>query len=129
MLADYHISDRDDGSGDDDDEERSESYPSRTSWGAAFSLAEKFPFLFATRYGIKAYDYWWGYTSAQIDLMVADQPIIVYKKEKKRNPDGSVKHTAKEMDDLWDNWVNKKEKEGSLVGKKISLSDYLNNKI
>lgn len=126
MLADYHISDRDDGSGDDDDEERSESYPSRTSWGAAFSLAEKFPFLFATRYGIKAYDYWWGYTSVQIDLMVADQPIIVYKK---RNTDGSVKHTAKEMDDLWDNWVKKKEKEGSLVGKKISLSDYLNNKI
>lgn len=129
MLADYHISDRDDGSGDDDDEERSESYPSRTSWGAAFSLAEKFPFLFATRYGIKAYDYWWGYTSAQIDLMVADQPIIVYKKDKKHNPDGSVKHTAKEMDDLWDNWVKKKEKEGSLVGKKISFSDYLNNKI
>lgn len=61
--------------------------------------------------------------------MVADQPIIVYKKDKKRNPAGSVKHTAKEMDDLWDNWVKKKEKEGSLVGKKISLSDYLNNKI
>lgn len=61
--------------------------------------------------------------------MVADQPIIVYKKDKKRNSDGSVKHTVKEMDDLWDNWVKKKEKEGSLVGKKISLSDYLNNKI
>ena len=28
-----------------DDEERSKSYPSRTSWGAAFSLAEKFGFL------------------------------------------------------------------------------------
>ena len=90
---------------------------------------ECLPVIFATRYGIKAYDYWWGYTSAQIDLMVADQPIIVYKKDKKRNSDGSVKHTAKEMDDLWDNWVKKKEKEGSLVGKKISLSDYLNNKI
>lgn len=61
--------------------------------------------------------------------MVADQPIIVYKKDKKRNPDGSVKHTAEEMDKLWDDWLKKKEREGSLVGKNISLADYMNNKI
>lgn len=60
--------------------------------------------------------------------MVIDQPMIVYKKDR-RDANGNIKHTKKEMDDLWDNWVKKKEKEGSLVGKKISLSDYLNNKI
>lgn len=57
--------------------------------------------------------------------MVADGPMIIYKKNKRHNADGSVKHTAKEMDDLWDRWIKKKEKEGSIVGKKISLNDYL----
>ena len=127
MLAAYHISDRDDGRADDDDDGGSKSYPSRTSWGAAYSLAEKYPFLFERRYGIAAYDYWWGYTSAQIDLMVADQPLIVYRKDKKKhNADGSVRHTAEEMDKLWDDWVKEKEKEGSLVGKEIDLGKWLN---
>ena len=78
---------------------------------------------------MSAYDYWWGYTSAQIDLMVADQPLIVYKKEKKRNADGSVKHTAEEMDKLWDDWMKKKEKEGSMVGKKINLGEWLRGEV
>lgn len=77
---------------------------------------------------MRAYDYWWGYTSAQIDLMVADQPLIVYKKEPKRNADGSVKHTKAEMDKLWNDWLKKKEREGSLVGKKINLGEYLSEK-
>lgn len=127
ILAGYHISDRDDGRDDDDDEERSKSYPSRTSWGAAFSLAEKFGFLFHRKYFIAAYDYWWGYSSAQIDLMVADQPLVVYPKTKKES--GPKKHTLKEMDDLYDRWMEKKKNEGSLVGKKISLADYLNNEL
>lgn len=85
--------------------------------------------MFASRFGVRAYDYWWGYTSAQIDLMVADGPMIAYKKSKKRNADGSVKHTAKEMDDLWDRWVKKKEKEGSVVGKTINLNEYLRGEV
>lgn len=127
ILTGYHISDRDDGRDDDDDEERSKSYPSRTSWGAAFSLAEKFGFLFHRKYFIASYDYWWGYSSAQIDLMVADQPLVIYPKTKKES--GTKKHTLKEMDDLYDRWMEKKKKEGSLVGKKISLADYLNNEL
>lgn len=127
LLTAYHISDRDGGRDDDDDSEGSESYPSRTSWGAAYSLGEKYPFLFASRFGVRAYDYWWGYTSAQIDLMVSDQPLIVYKKEKKRNADGSVKHTKKEMDDLYDRWAARKAAEGSMAGKKINLSEWLRN--
>lgn len=61
--------------------------------------------------------------------MVIDQPLVVYPKSEKHNADGSKKHTLKEMDDLYDRWAAKKEKEGSIVGKKISLNDYLNNKI
>lgn len=52
--------------------------------------------------------------------------MVVYPKTKK---DGPKKHTLKEMDDLYDKWMEKKKHEGSLVGKKISLADYLNNKI
>lgn len=59
--------------------------------------------------------------------MVADQPLVVYPKTKKE--DGTKKHTKKEMDDLYDRWMEKKKNEESLVGKKISLADYINNKI
>lgn len=57
--------------------------------------------------------------------MVADQPLVVYPKTKKES--GPKKHTLKEMDDLYDRWMEKKKKEGSLVGKNINLVDYLNN--
>ena len=59
--------------------------------------------------------------------MVADQPLVVYPKTK--NEVGLKNHTKKEMDDLYDRWMEKKKNEGSLVGKKISLADYLNNKL
>ena len=59
--------------------------------------------------------------------MISDQPLVVYPKTKKEG--GQKKHTLKEMDDLYDKWMEKKKKEGSLVGKKINLTDYLNNKI
>ena len=59
--------------------------------------------------------------------MVADQPLVVYPKTK--NEGGPKKHTKKEMDDLYDRWMEKKKKEESIIGKKISLADYLNNKL
>lgn len=122
MFVGYHIVDRDERSDDEYDEKGSTSYPSRTSWGGAYSLAEKFPFLFERRFGIRAYDYWWGYTEAQIDLMAADQPIVVY-----HHDDDRPKHTKKKMDDFYEKWLAKK-KGKSAVGEKISLSGYLRNK-
>ena len=59
--------------------------------------------------------------------MVADQPLVVYPKTNKEGV--PKKHTKKEMDDLYDRWMEKKKKEESLIGKKISLADYLNNKL
>lgn len=59
--------------------------------------------------------------------MVADQPLVVYPKTKKEG--GQKKHTLKEMDDLYDRWMEKKKNEGSLVGKNINLTDYLNNEL
>ena len=67
-----------------------------------------------------AYDYWNGYTIAQINLMVADQPLVVYPK---RN---AQKATRKKMDDAYDRWAARKKQEENKVGKKISLKDFLN---
>lgn len=59
--------------------------------------------------------------------MAADQPLTVYRKEPERNPDGSRKHTKEEMDDLWNRWVERKKREGSMVGKKVNLAEWLNS--
>lgn len=31
------------------------------------------------------YNYYWGYTAQQIQLLIADAPIVVYKKDKKKS--------------------------------------------
>lgn len=64
--------------------------------------------MFERRFGIKAYDYWWGYSKAQIELMIADQPFVSYNRKK------DVKKTKKSMDALADAWFEKKKKDGSL---------------
>lgn len=74
---------------------------------------------------MRAYDYWWGYSSAQIDLMAVDQPLVVYPKDKDR----AAKHSKKKMDDVYERWVAKKHKENSVVGEQISLTDYFKNTV
>lgn len=71
-------------------------------------------------FGVRAYDYWYGYTIAQIELMTADQPLVVYKNKEK-------KHTEAQMNDLAEKWAAKKAKEGGGKKEKISLSDYFRN--
>lgn len=109
----------DDGRDDDDDDDGAKSYPSRTSWGAAYSLGEKFGFLLERKFGVRAYDYWWGYSSAQIDLMVADQPLVVYPKRDR-------KMTKKRAEAAYAKWKERKAQEKeTLIGKKVSLADFL----
>lgn len=71
------------------------------------------------RFGVRAYDYWYGYTIAQIELMTADQPLVVYK-SKDRKP------TKAQMDSFADKWAEMKKKDGEKK-EKISLRDYLRN--
>ena len=120
----YHIGDRDDGHDDDDGSTRS--WPSRTCWGAAFSLAEKFPFLFERRFGIRAYDYWWGYTSVEIDLMVLDQPVVNYNYGKKKNGRSMIatKREVDELDALQSAW-EKKRGGRTVVGEEFSLREFV----
>lgn len=74
---------------------------------------------------MRAYDYWWGYSSAQIDLMAIDQPLVVYPKGK----DKPANHSKKKMDDVYARWEAKKSAEGgTLKGEKVSLGEYLRSK-
>lgn len=117
----YHILDRDDGHDDGDDKGGSKAYPSRTSYGAAFSLEEKHPHLFCTRYGVRAYNYWNGYTRAQIKLMTLDMPVVSYGKPKEK--DGKTRLTSKQAADMWSEWERQRGGE-SLAGKgNISLEN------
>lgn len=68
------------------------------------------------RFGIAAYDYWWGYTKAQIELMIADQPFVSYKKKKKA--------TKQSMDKLYEEWEQRRKEKGSLVGRTIDLNSF-----
>ncbi len=36
------------------------------------------------------YDYWWGLTAAQVELLSIDAPMVVYKKEPKRDKNGKI---------------------------------------
>lgn len=67
---------------------------------------------------VKAYGYWWGYTAAQIQLMVADAPIVVYGD---RKSDGKPSH--RRIEEVRDKWENK-YKGGA---RRVSLDEILND--
>lgn len=67
---------------------------------------------------IKGYDYWWGYTAAQIELMCADVPVVNYGEKKKFG-----KVSNERYNEVLQNWNDEKQ------GKKnsnIKLTDILN---
>lgn len=80
--------------------------------------------LFGGIVQIPLYAYRWVMTSAQIDLMTIDIPIVVYKTEKDNN-----NHTKKEMNDLMTQWEEKRRKSGKSIdftaGSKANLNDFM----
>lgn len=63
---------------------------------------------------IKAYGYWWGYSAAQIQLMVADAPLIIYTRGKDKKP------SKRAIEEKFVEWKNK----GG--GEKISIDKIIN---
>lgn len=126
ISSGYHISDRNDGHDDGDGSTRS--WPSRTCWGAAYALGEKYGFLLERKFGIAAYDYWYGYSAAQIDLMVIDGPVIDYGADKKKGM-GNTQADVEEMDALAEAYAKKKEEEGTMVGETFSLDGFLKGQL
>lgn len=70
-----------------------------------------------------AYDYWWGYTAAQLELMAVDQPVVVYKKAAKDKAPSKEK-----MMKLAERWKKERAGRKSYVGREVSLSEILSNK-
>lgn len=125
--AEYHISDRNDGHSDDDGSTRA--WPSRTQWGSSHALAEKFPFLFERKFGIRAFDYRYGYSTCQIELMIMDQPVIDYNgKDGKKGSMMASKSEVQELDELQAAWEAKRQGR-RFVGRKVSLSDFVKRKV
>lgn len=74
---------------------------------------------------VPMYGYYWVHTSAQIDLIAIDTPVVVYNHKK----NGEVKHTKKEMNSIMEKWRSKRRKMGKdddfSVGTKLDLNNFL----
>jgi len=66
------------------------------------AIGEKHGWLLADKHyllglvTVKAWGYWTGYSAAQVELMVADAPLVVYSDGKKRPKRGAVESARRE---------------------------------
>lgn len=56
------------------------------------------------------YDYYWGLTIAQIELMSIDAPMVVYKREPKRDKNGKIIPKKAKAEDVLRSALAYKEK-------------------
>lgn len=88
---------------------------------------------------VPMWDYYWGLTAAQVDLMLTDRPIVVYKRdEEKATPWKNGTATESYASKQYRRWLEKKKKreqEGKVVnpnevlmhGKKIDFGHFLSS--
>ena len=85
---------------------------------------------------VPMWDYYWGLTAAQVELLTIDQPIVVYKKEKKEAPWKDGKVSEDYADKQYRKWLERKkqrEREGKTVdlektfanGQKVDMQTFL----
>ena len=88
------------------------------------------PWLLERKFGIRAFDYWWGYTAAQIELMLIDGPVIDYdyKKSDAKKSMILTKSEEDEMAELVKEW-NEDRQGMTYVGKTFSLDDFMSGKV
>ena len=88
------------------------------------------PWLFERKFGIRAFDFWWGYTFCEIDLMTIDQPVIDYSNQKQSGKNSMIlsKKEEDEMTSLVAEW-NADRKGKSYAGRTFSLDDFMNGKV
>lgn len=67
----------------------------------------------------------WVLSNAHLELLISDQPIVVYNRSK----DTDKMHTKKEMDDVLARWKAKREAQGKStsfkIGEKVNLNEFL----
>lgn len=76
---------------------------------------------------VPMYEYYWGHTAAQIDLIDIDQPMTVYKSHKSDIKPGQkgFKKTAAEAAKDYQKWKENAEKLDKKMGKKIDFGTFL----
>ena len=70
---------------------------------------------------VPMWDYYWGLTAAQVELLTIDHPIVVYKKDdKKEKPWKDGKVSAEYANKAYLKWLERK-KQRERTGKSIDL--------
>lgn len=67
---------------------------------------------------VPMYEYLWGHTAAQVELMSCDQPFVAYK----RTREETMEEKSKRMDATVEKWRKRREK------RKFNIHDFLNGK-
>ena len=76
---------------------------------------------------VQMWDYYWGLTAAQIELLTIDTPIVVYKRDDSGKPKPGEKgftRTAEQARKEYERWKARQEAEKK-KGVKIDLSTFL----
>ena len=88
------------------------------------------PRYFIGVWRIPMYEYYWGHTAAQIELMFIDQPLTVYKRhdpnEGLKPGDKGYKPNKKKLDQTTERWKKRKadrEKRGFRLDKLLATGE------
>ena len=93
----------------------------RTSQGLDFIKETRF---ILGIFPIKAYVYNWVYTLAQIELILSDRPLVLYKNDNGNKGVNAKVPSANDAQSAYDEWLRKKEES---KGKKLKLNDWISN--
>lgn len=78
---------------------------------------------------VERYEYLYGYTAAQVELMMYDAPVVKYKKEKDKGPKPGEKgftRTAEQAERAYEKWKKRQEEEKAR-GIKYDLNTFIKN--
>lgn len=76
---------------------------------------------------VPMWDYYWGLTAAQIEILTIDQPIFVYKRDDENKPKPGQKgftRTAEQARKEYERWKARQEEE-KRKGIKVDLNTFL----
>lgn len=76
-------------------------------------------------YPVKAYIYNWVYTLAQIELILVDRPLVLYKDDKGKGGKSNTP-SSKDAQRAYEDWLKRKNGDKD-KGSKIKLNDWIEN--
>lgn len=86
-------------------------------------------FLFGM-YRVQMYEWYWGHTAAQIEMMEIDQPLTLYRRrdpnEGLKPGDKGYKYSRKKMEDTVERWKRRKaerEKRGFMLDRFLQTGE------